>query len=138
MKVWDFYIAGPLFSTAEKNYNYEMYRHLMKMGYSCFLPQLAVQVRMQPLTIFECDYTNLNRSARVIAICDGADMDSGTAWECGNFYGKGEIYAIRSDFRQSGDDDIAGFNLMISQSANETFKCREDLYNFIGDAFGRI
>ena len=136
-KIWDFYIAGPLFTKAEIDYNYALYRHLMLLNYKCFLPQLSVQEPTEPLEIFRTNFANLIASKRVIAICDGADMDSGTAWECGQFYGRGEVYALRSDFRQSGDDPIAGFNLMISQSAEETFSSRQELYMFIGDKSGR-
>jgi nucleoside 2-deoxyribosyltransferase len=49
---------------------------------------------------------------------DGADPDSGTAWECGYAYAKGKpIVCYRTDFRITGDAAGAPYNLMLSESA---------------------
>jgi nucleoside 2-deoxyribosyltransferase len=54
----------------------------------------------------------------VVACMDGADPDSGTAWECGYAYAKGKpIVCYRTDFRISGDTAGAPYNLMLSESA---------------------
>jgi nucleoside 2-deoxyribosyltransferase len=48
---------------------------------------------------------------------DGADPDSGTAWEVGYAYGKGKpTILIRTDLRKTGSDG-SGYNAMLSQSA---------------------
>ncbi len=70
-------------------------------------------------------------SKMVIAICDGADMDSGTAWECGKFDGRGKLYALRTDFRKSADDPRTGINLMIGESANLIFTKKGELVSWM-------
>ena len=114
---YNFYIAGPLFSKAEKDYNLDLCITLEGMGYKVFLPTDAGTAQR----IFDKNLVALNDSENLIAICDGADMDSGTAWECGRFYGKGEIYAVRTDFRKTCDDPDSGINLMIGRSATRIF-----------------
>jgi len=54
----------------------------------------------------------------LVACMDGADPDSGTAFECGYAYAKGKpIVCYRSDFRVAGDTASAPYNLMLSESA---------------------
>jgi nucleoside 2-deoxyribosyltransferase len=54
---------------------------------------------------------------------DGADPDSGTAWECGYAFGKGKpVVCYRTDFRISGDSKDAPYNLMLSESATTRFE----------------
>ncbi len=51
----------------------------------------------------------------MVAVLDGSDADSGTAWECGYAHARGKpIVAIRTDFR-GGEDQ--GLNLMLRRSA---------------------
>ncbi len=38
---YDFYIAGPLFTDAEKDYNLGLYTDLTIHGFKIFLPQLS-------------------------------------------------------------------------------------------------
>jgi len=117
--MYDFYIAAPLFTQAERDFNLTLYNNLTLRDYNVFLPQDS---KLQnPDEIFQYNLDNLHKSMALIVICDGADMDSGTAWEAGHFYGHGEIYALRTDFRKSGDDPVNGFNLMISKSADHIF-----------------
>jgi nucleoside 2-deoxyribosyltransferase len=50
----------------------------------------------------------------VLAILDGADVDSGTASEVGFAYGIGKrIIGLRTDSRRSGDNDAAIVNLQV-------------------------
>jgi nucleoside 2-deoxyribosyltransferase len=81
--------------------------------------------------IFDRNLAALMDSAAVIAICDGPDVDSGTAWELGKFHGLGNIYVLRTDIRKSGDDPDTGLNLMISKSATMTFTDRTLLITYL-------
>ncbi len=47
---------------------------------------------------------------------DGADPDSGTAWECGYAYGKRPVMLVRTDFRASSDPGMP-YNAMLTASA---------------------
>lgn len=127
--MYDFYIAGPLFTQAERNFNATLSGILKRAGYNVFLPQLSILEN--PPDIFRYNLINLRTSNALIVICDGADMDSGTAWEGGRFYGHGKIYALRTDFRKSADDPVHGFNLMISQSADHFFTDRKYMCEWI-------
>jgi nucleoside 2-deoxyribosyltransferase len=52
----------------------------------------------------------------VVAVVDGADADSGTAWEMGYASGIGKpVIALRTDFRMAGRCEHV--NLMLEQSA---------------------
>jgi nucleoside 2-deoxyribosyltransferase len=50
---------------------------------------------------------------------DGADPDSGTAWECGYAYAKGKpVVLFRSDLRVSGDAPDIPYNAMLVGAAS--------------------
>ena len=52
----------------------------------------------------------------IVAIIDGADADSGTAWEMGYAFATGKpVIALRTDFRRVGHHEQV--NLMLEQSA---------------------
>lgn len=54
----------------------------------------------------------------VVAVLDGSDADSGTAWETGYACAKGiPVIGVRTDFRLQGDDK--GLNLMLSRSCTQ-------------------
>lgn len=118
--IWDFYFAGPLFTQPEREFNLTMQKALRALGYKVYLPQLIMQESVK--SIFKIHLENLAVSAGMICVCDGSDVDSGTAWEIGQFYGQYRpIIGLRTDFRMSGDDVAAGVNLMISQSIDHQF-----------------
>jgi nucleoside 2-deoxyribosyltransferase len=118
------YIAGPLFTKAERFWNAQLARHLSAAGHSVFLPQDEVKAiaSLNAHRIFQIDVDGVRRAEAVVAILDGADPDSGTSFECGVAYALGiPIVAVRSDFRGGGDalpgQNLATVNLMLSQAA---------------------
>jgi nucleoside 2-deoxyribosyltransferase len=138
MKKYKFYLAAPLFTDAEKEYNFHLYQdlgHYFEWRFGIYLPQ--ANMAGSPQEIFLRNMNALLDSDAVIAICDGADVDSGTAWEVGKFHGRGNIYVLRTDFRKSGDDPDTGLNLMISQSATEIFTDRTLLITYLIKNRGR-
>jgi nucleoside 2-deoxyribosyltransferase len=69
----------------------------------------------------------------VVGIIDGADADSGTAWEMGYAAAQGKpVYALRTDFRKVGLHEHV--NLMLEQSAT-LVKSRDDLLRALGSPF---
>jgi nucleoside 2-deoxyribosyltransferase len=57
----------------------------------------------------------------VVAVCDGAVADDGTAWECGYAVASGKpVYALRTDRRWVAADEHV--NLMIQESATAIFR----------------
>lgn len=124
---WDIYFAGPLFTQGELAFNYQIARDLRFIGYKIFLPQEHPTGALNE--IFDRNLENLLKSKMMIAICDGSDMDSGTAWEVGHFFGKGRIFGLRTDIRKGADDLYSGVNLMISQSADVIFISPDKIIN---------
>ena len=113
------YIAAPLFSDAERAYNLLLRDFLTSVGYPVYLPQETGEGVSGPerdRTIFESHIEALDRASCVVAICDGADTDSGTAWEMGYAAARGiPVIALSTDRRGAW----AGrrVNLMIRESA---------------------
>jgi nucleoside 2-deoxyribosyltransferase len=109
------YLAAPLFTQGEQDFNLRLYDDLIDRGYSVFLPQQEC-AQAQGEDIYKTCLQGLRAASIVIAILDGADADSGTCWECGYATSQGTpIVAVRTDFRVSGDTD--GFNAMLFYSA---------------------
>jgi len=110
------YLAGPLFSLAEQNFNSIVRDYLVRSGYAVFLPQEECAGKVEAEIYGTC-VGGLTGAGVVVAILDGADADSGTCWECGYATAKGiPVIAVRTDFRNSGD--IKGFNAMLYYSAS--------------------
>ncbi len=113
------YFAAPLFSEAECDFNSRVSKELVEAGFSVFLPQedsnnIKNKKNRQEL-IFDKNMKGINNSDIVVAVLDGADVDSGTAWEIGYAFAKDKhVFGLRTDFRTTGDEEIV--NLMIERS----------------------
>ena len=77
------YLAGPLFTTAERDFNLRLAHSLRQAGHEVFLPQENEQRSKTAREIFEEDLAGLDWAEIVVANMDGPDPDSGTCWECG-------------------------------------------------------
>jgi nucleoside 2-deoxyribosyltransferase len=121
------YLAGPLFSTAERSFNSELARRLRDSGHEVWLPQDFEQMTMTSWQIFKKDVEGVDWAEAVVANMDGPDPDSGTCWECGYAYQKKPVIVFRTDFRAGyrlGSDvpaaelqNEAPFNLMLTEAA---------------------
>ena len=117
------YLAGPLFTLAEQDFNSNLARFLKSAGFEVWLPQDHEPRRNTAKAIFEMDVKGLDWADMVVACMDGPDPDSGTAWECGYAFAKRKpIVCYRTDFRISGDTKGAPYNLMLSESATARFE----------------
>ena len=115
------YLAAPLFSEAERVFNASAARLLSNHLFDVHLPQEAGDdsdmrdIREQE-RLFNFNKAALENSDFIVAIIDGADADSGTAWEMGYAYARGKpVIALRTDFRRVGHHEQV--NLMLEQSA---------------------
>jgi len=93
------YLAGPLFSAAERTFNNELTRLLRNKGHEVWLPQEFEQRTMTAKQIFNKDVEGIDWAEVVVANMDGPDPDSGTCWECGCAYRKKPVILFRTDFR---------------------------------------
>jgi nucleoside 2-deoxyribosyltransferase len=114
------YFAGPLFTQAERQWNAVLAETLRKNGYQVILPQETAQKMIDenrnfnPGLLFKHATQRLAECDVVLAIFDGPDADSGTAWECGYAFALGKkLVGIRTDLRRGGDD-LTNVNLMLS------------------------
>jgi nucleoside 2-deoxyribosyltransferase len=123
------YLAGPLFSEAERSWNLKIAEYLRSYAYDVYLPQeigdssasRGVDAHQE---IFTQNHAALDESDIIVAVIDGADADSGTAWEIGYAYARGiPVYAIRTDFRMVGATEQV--NLMLEQSAVVTHSLKD-------------
>ncbi len=116
------YLAGPLFSQAERDFNVLLRDRLVEMGFLVFLPQEdgndteSSRLEDRQRIIFENDIRGIDESDIVLAVLDGgSDVDSGTAWEMGYAYAKGiPVLGLKTDFRTFGDEGIINLMMEIS------------------------
>jgi len=124
------YLAAPLFSEAECAYNLSIAGHLRKNFFEVYLPQEAgddshIRNKEEQVRIFSENLKALENADIIVAIIDGADADSGTAWEMGYAYAHNKpVIAVRTDFRKAGMHEQV--NLMLEQSSI-VVTSREDL-----------
>ena len=109
------YFAGPLFTSAERTWNDDLATALRERGHEVFLPQDQGPGKDAP-GIFGTDIGAIDWADALLAIMDGPDPDSGTAWECGYAYGKKPILLVRTDFRAQTERGVP-YNLMLTESA---------------------
>lgn len=110
------YFAGPLFTRAEIDFNSALADYFTARGHKANLPQEFCR-GLQEHEIFSACVDYIGASDVVLVNCDGADVDSGTAFEAGWAYARNiPIVSYRTDFR-SGGDCMEGVNLMIGKAA---------------------
>jgi nucleoside 2-deoxyribosyltransferase len=118
MAVLRLYMAGPLFSQVERRWNRQLAQLLAERipGVEVTLPQdFRIGGRFNNpryhRTLHERCVEAIDAADVVVAILDGPDADSGTAFEVG--YARAlrkPIVGVRTDFRQSQD---RGVNIML-------------------------
>jgi nucleoside 2-deoxyribosyltransferase len=128
------YVAAPLFTEAERAFNLVLARALEAEGHRVYLPQRdtpTAEETGRTATIFQANIAALRTAEAVVAVCDGAQVDDGTAWEIGYACGRNiQIFGLRTDVRivQRADEAI---NLMILESLSELSPTIEQLLHTI-------
>ncbi len=113
------YLAAPLFSGAELDFNRRLRDEIKKAGFDVFLPQedsnnIKDEKNRQKI-IFDKNLAAINKADILVAVVDGADVDSGTSWEIGYAYALDKpVLGLRTDFRTLGIEGTV--NLMIERS----------------------
>ena len=113
------YLAAPLFSEAELDFNRKLRDEIKRAGFKVFLPQEdsnnIKDKKTRQKIIFGENKAAIINSDIIVAVIDGTDVDSGTAWEIGFAYARGKpIFGLRTDFRTLGIEGTV--NLMIERS----------------------
>ena len=118
--MYKIYLAAPLFSEAEREFNAKIAGILREKKYAVHLPQevgddSSTRDETETGRIFEYNLKALDECDIVVAVVDGADADSGTAWEIGYAYAvKKRVILLRTDFRRVGRSEAV--NLMLEES----------------------
>lgn len=101
------YIAAPLFSAAERDWNAKLASSFrQRCTADIALPQDFCKGIQEPRLIASKCLTELSSSNLVVINADGADVDSGTSFEAGFAYAmRIETISYRTDFRRAGDCD---------------------------------
>lgn len=112
------YLAGPLFAPAETNFNLTLAARLERAGYTVFPPQRDAPPaagKGYATRVFRAGVDALGQAALVVAVCDGPQVDDGTAWEIGYAFARRiPVIGLRTDARVLGPE--GKINLMIEQS----------------------
>jgi nucleoside 2-deoxyribosyltransferase len=110
------YIAGPLFSESEREFNEKLERFLSDLGHETFLPQrdghelATLKDTEMDWTeasdrIFKVDIDALDRSDIVVFVMDGRVPDEGACVEIGYAFARGkECIGLKTDPRALMDD----------------------------------
>jgi hypothetical protein len=121
------YVAGPLFSEAERAWLDSLAGRIRREGFDCFVPHenFAEVVDLTPEEVYRVDGDGLRASNALLAWLDGPMVDDGTAAEIGAFAelvradGDGRylgIVAIVTDLRlarRRGNAPGDGMNLFV-------------------------
>ena len=132
------YFAGPLFSTAERDFNAAVVTILRERGHEVFLPQEIEQSpeRTTAAGIFEAEVAAISAAQAIVVNADGPDPDSGASWELGNAWRDKLSVVFRTDFRDI-NDGFPPLNLMLTQSANVVLNCKWKTSAEVADAIDK-
>lgn len=133
------YIAAPMFSSSELQFNEELANALENIGLSVFLPQrsgykLVDLMRFMPVAeavamIFTRDISEIRNADILIVVLDGRTIDEGACVELGFAYAQGKkCYGLKTGPRTMMNGQI---NPMISE-------CLIDIYTTIDELLIKI
>lgn len=130
------YMAGPLFTVAERMWNRELALELRRLEHKVFLPQELESSKTEDFDskkIFRDDVSGIDCSDVVLAWIEGPDPDSGTCWELGYAKGKNKItIAYTTDLRfQGADNGRYDLNLMLTQGADKILRFNPDIEPYV-------
>jgi len=123
MKTLKIYLAGPLFSLGQREFNNRIVTAIrMRIPMLDFIvPQeYATKINNKEgflIEVFSYCIKSIGEADALLCVLDGPDVDSGTCIEMGYAYAhKKPIIGIRTDFRSLEDK---GGNLMVSNVCDE-------------------
>ncbi|MBR4117453.1 MAG: nucleoside 2-deoxyribosyltransferase [Methanocorpusculum sp.] len=116
------YFAAPLFSEGERSFNRRAADILEELYFHVHLPQELdddeeARGENREAAIYAGNLAALKEADIVVGVIDGADADSGTAWEMGYATASGKrVIALRTDFRRLSENESV--NLMLEMDAD--------------------
>lgn len=124
------FLAGPLFSEAERSYNASLAAQLRKEGFEVWLPQDEGIVKQGTAAekeyLFKKDLEGICGSSVILAVLDGTDVDAGTAFELGYAHSLGKpLYGLKTDYRSFSP--VENVNLMIEVPVRQIFRSLDEV-----------
>jgi len=110
------YFAGPLFTTPERTWNAEVAAALRAAGHEVFLPQEKEPGKDGP-GIFAADVAAIDWADGLVAIMDGPDPDSGSAWEVGYALGTKKPVVLVGTAIRALAGNVGDYNAMLTEAA---------------------
>jgi nucleoside 2-deoxyribosyltransferase len=115
------YLAAPLFTQVERKWNRDLAKAIEAGVPQCsvFLPQdIKVKHRFNDprhfAVIFKSCIQAIEDSDALVAVLEGPDSDSGTAFEVGYAFARNKpVIGVRTDFRRGQEK---GVNIMLSSA----------------------
>lgn len=140
------YIASPLFSDMEKDYiDLVIQKTCNKLKLNPFIdiysPIRDNNFNNWEAKIYNTNMENLNHCNIMIAILDGKDVDSGTAFEIGYFEAQNKtVFGLLSDKRSYDEDDNLNLklNTMIFGSLNYGINIFSDIDDLINRLYNYL
>lgn len=118
------FVSGPIFSEGEMWFIKQVVSAIEHLGFKAIWAFMEERELIEKEELAGKEWTGkvyafiterIDKSDFVVAILDGVDVDSGTAWEVGYAVGKGKkIIGIKTDERVYSKDQKV--NLMIQES----------------------
>lgn len=138
------YIAGPMFSQAELEFNEKLAETLEKNGLNVFLPQrdgLKMSELLKSMTtkeasclIFETDILNIRSCDAFLFVLDGRVPDEGACVALGYAYSQNvPCYGLKTDPRSAISGEI---NPMLRGSIQKEFTTIEETASFFRNRKG--
>jgi len=128
------FLAAPLFSEAERAFNAQIAKNLRENCFEVWLAQEAPFLQHghheEKKRIYEDDILALKTSDVVVAVLDGAEVDSGVAYEMGYAKALGKpLVGLKTDYRTfSGMEEV---NLMLAVSVSALCKNINEVIDFL-------
>jgi nucleoside 2-deoxyribosyltransferase len=140
------YLAAPLFTQVERRWNRDLAKAIAAAIPDCtvFLPQdIKVGGKFNDprhfAVIFKSCIQGIEEADVIVAVLDGADADSGTAFEVGYAHARGKpIIGVRTDFRRSQE---RGLNIMLARACTyfiPDLSFNEDMGIIVRDVAARV
>jgi nucleoside 2-deoxyribosyltransferase len=129
------FLAAPLFSEAEQEFNSKIAKKLRENGFEVWLAQEAPFIEQgthrEKKMIYEGDISALKTSDAVVAVLDGAVVDAGVANEIGYAKALGKpILGLKTDYRTfSRMEEV---NLMLEVPLTKICKSLDGIIGLLG------
>jgi nucleoside 2-deoxyribosyltransferase len=129
------FLAAPLFSEAEREFNSKIAKRLRENGFEVWLAQEAPFIEQgthrEKKMIYEGDISALKSSDVVVAVLDGAVVDAGVAYEMGYAKALGKpVLGLKTDHRTfSRMEEV---NLMLEVPLTKICKSLDNLIDLLG------